>query len=307
MSYDVTALPNYAKKNMTDLIKKAVLGAKTVTFFPIQAGIKKTENVLAMDTDVVFQANACGRNANGSTVFTERSITVGAVKIEEDLCTIDLVDKSVAYVTKAGSYSDDVPFEQQYAELKSEMIAAANEKALWQGDTTSGDANLNKYDGFIKNIDAESGVINGNTSNETSITASNAKLIADNIYKAFPMALKGREKIIACGYDFLDDYIQNIQDLNLYNYSLDNDESGNVKLVGKMGTTLVAFHGLDGTNRLFGGQKENFVVGTDLAGEFEQYKMMYNEFEDITMFTCKFKLGTAVKVPSEIVEFTVSA
>ena len=54
---------------------------------------------------------------------------------------------------------DSVPFEQEYSEKKAKTIAAQLETALWQGDTASGNVNLNKFDGLVKLIGAATGVV----------------------------------------------------------------------------------------------------------------------------------------------------
>jgi hypothetical protein len=72
---------------------------------------------------------------------------------------------------QAGSRPDDIPFHEEYAQQKAAYTAEANETGIWQGDTGSGTANLNKYDGFIKQIDAAAG----------SIVATNGKKLTGTI------------------------------------------------------------------------------------------------------------------------------
>ena len=52
-----------------------------------------------------------------------------------------------------------VPFEEDFTNVQIEGISETLEVALWQGDTTSLDPNLNKFDGLIKIIDNEATVI----------------------------------------------------------------------------------------------------------------------------------------------------
>ena len=48
-------------------------------------------------------------------------------------------------------------------------------------------------------------------------------------------------------------------------------------------------------------------MGTDLAGEEETFEMWYSKDNRAVLFSTNYKLGAQVKIPSEIVEFTLSA
>ncbi len=71
-------------------------------------------------------------------------------------------------------------------------IAAQLETALWTGDTTSVNVNLNRFDGLVKLIGAASGVVAANASTFisgaplSSITAANVISIFDGVYQAIP-------------------------------------------------------------------------------------------------------------------------
>ena len=108
----------------------------------------------SLDTDVVFQADGCSRSASGTTTLTQRTITPGAVAVHEDLCMTDLAAKYTAVMLKQGltNEKEEVPFEEIYFAQKIAKVQDALGKAYWQGDTTSGAANLSKFDGLDKQI-----------------------------------------------------------------------------------------------------------------------------------------------------------
>ena len=65
MAYDVSALNEYINEQNFPLLKKAIFGAKTVSLFEKQTGIKHSEALNYMDVDAVFQANgAIGKHRN---------------------------------------------------------------------------------------------------------------------------------------------------------------------------------------------------------------------------------------------------
>jgi hypothetical protein len=175
MAFDVSQLAAYTKDNQDSLISKSLFDAKTqqliVSGGNVMTEVKSAEQINVLDTDAVFQAGGtCGFNSSGTTVFTRRAVTIGKIKVHESLCPKTLEAKYLQLKMKAGSIPEEIPFEQVYSELKAGKIAEQLETALWQGDTTSGTANLARFDGLLKLLDA-SGVV----------VAANAKLTSGTI------------------------------------------------------------------------------------------------------------------------------
>ncbi len=149
-SYTVSSLANYTEEQKGALITKALFSGKTIDMLTPMIGVKTSQTVNRMDTNATFQAGGtCGWNASGATEFTQRTLTVGQIKIQEALCPKDLNAKYLQYALKAGSTQDALPFEDVYASLKAGIIAEQMETAVWQGDLTSGNALLNKFDGLL--------------------------------------------------------------------------------------------------------------------------------------------------------------
>lgn len=163
MSFTVSGLTDYTEQNKQPLITKALFGAKTIGLMTPMTGIKSSETINIGDTDAVFQTGGtCGFSASGTTTLTQRTVTVGKIKVQEALCPKTLEAKYTQTMLQAGSTYDSLPFEQIYSELKASYIAKQMETAIWQGDTTSGTGNLSKFDGLIKLIDASYSAVNLN-------------------------------------------------------------------------------------------------------------------------------------------------
>jgi hypothetical protein len=162
MAFSVGTLANYTDEQRFPLIRKAVLSAKTASLLTLQAGVKSSAAINILESDAVFQADGCGFNASGTTALTQRVITAGAIKVQEALCPKTLEAKYIQTQLAPGSMYDSIPFEQLYAEEKASQIAKSLEIALWQGDLASGSANLNKFDGLLKVIDASYSAANVN-------------------------------------------------------------------------------------------------------------------------------------------------
>ncbi len=84
MSFSIATITGYVEQNKLPLITQTVFDAKTQSLLQKRVGIKSQEALNIMDTDAVFQdATACAWNADGTTTFSQRTITVARVKVQE--------------------------------------------------------------------------------------------------------------------------------------------------------------------------------------------------------------------------------
>jgi hypothetical protein len=309
MGYDVSGLPAYVEQHKFDLIAASTAGNKTAGLAVIQTGIKGSATINIINSPVTFQSDDCSFSASGTTTLTQRTITVGAVKINETLCEKDLVGKYAQTMLAAGANAEgESPvFEAEYFAEKTANIAYELEKADWQGDTASGTNNLSYYDGFLKLIDAASPV-NGNTSATTSITgitAANVISLMWDMYQVTPEAILDKDDLVLfVGMDTFRLYEQAIYDGNLFHYQGENDNKS-LPLVGSSSVRVEGVQGLTATNRMILGRASNFYIGVDLEGDEEQFDMWYSQDDRIMKFAVAFKRGTQVAFPAEVVEFTL--
>lgn len=317
MSFDLSTLADYTKQNVDLLISASVFTAKTAQLIMAQgvvmANVKSSETINRLETDAVFQTDSgCGFTPSGTTAITQRMMTVGKIKVNEAFCPKDLEAKYTQQALSVGGSYESMPFEEYISEQKIEKIAEGNEVAIWQGDTGSGNGQLNKFDGFIKFIDQASGsVIHANQSQYISggpissgtVLAGDTLLnVVDGMWVAIPARVKGKSDMrVFCGWDIFDQFILALKNKNLYHYAPEHEE-GEIKIPGTQ-YILTAVHGLDGTNRLFSIRLSNMYLGTDMEGEDKQFDMFWaNEAEEVR-FRARWKLGTQIGIPTEIVEF----
>jgi hypothetical protein len=275
-------------------------------------GVKSAETINIMDTDAIFQSGvSCGFNASGTTSFTQRTVTVGKIKVNEAMCPKDLEAKYLQKALPTGSMYDSIPFEQEFSEKKAKRIAAQLETALWQGDTTSVNVNLNKFDGLIKLVNAASGVVDANVSTFISgaplstITAANVVSIFDGVYRAIPATIVSYDDVvIVCGMDTFRTYTIALKNSNLFHYQIDVKADNEFVLPG---TTIkvVALQGLNGTNDVFAMRLSNLFLGTDLLNEEEKFEIFYAKEADQVRFVSEFKMGVNFAFPDEIVKFII--
>ena len=314
MAFDVSTLAAYTEQNEALLVTDSVLGAKTAALIKsagnVMVGVKSAETINIMDTDAIFQAGgSCGFTASGSTTFTQRTVTVGKIKVNESLCPKDLEAKYLQKALPTGSMYDSIPFEQEFADKKAKTIASQLETSLWQGDTTSGNVNLNKFDGLVKLIGAASGVVAANASTYISgaplsaINASNVISIFDGVYQAIPAQVVAADDMaIFCGQDVFRTYTVALKNANQFHYSIDVKADSEFVLPGTP-IKVIALQGLNGTNKVYAMRISNLFLGTDLLNEEEKFEIFYAKEADEVRFVSEFKMGVNFAFPDEWVEF----
>jgi len=163
MSFSLGTLTSWVKQNPDKFYTGAVLGAKTASLIKdngiLMTGVKNAETINLIDTDAVFQADACGWNASGTTTLTQRTVTVGKVRIQEAICVKNLEQYFTSQALALGSvYSNDsdlyAAIADKFFQKKLDLTKSQIETAIWQGDTASGTNNLAYWDGFIKLLKA---------------------------------------------------------------------------------------------------------------------------------------------------------
>ena len=311
MAFNVSALANYTNEQSTELVLKSLFGGKTAAILQaagqVQVGVKSAEALNILTSDVYFQADGCGYTASGNTTFTQRNITVGNIKVEETLCPKTLEAKWMQTQIAPGSPTE-VPFEVQIGTDKSNNIAKLLEVSMWQGDTATSNTNpnTNRFDGFVKIIDAASAsTVAGNTSSATSITIANVDDLIDNIYNVIPADISEADDLVLwVGIDTFKKYTTALRNNNLFHYAADSE--GMELIIPATNIKMIGVGGLNGTNRMFCGRLSNFFVGTDLANEEEEYKFWYSQDNDEVRFRATMKYGVQIAFPDQIVQFKLA-
>ena len=311
MAFNVSALSNYTNEQSTELVVKSLFGSKTAAVLQaagqVQVGVKSAEALNILSSDVFFQSDSCGYNASGNTTFTQRVITVGAIKVEEDLCPKTLESKWMQTQIAPGS-PEAVPFEEQIGNEKASRIAKLLEVAMWQGDTATSNTNpnTNRFDGFNKIIDAASAsTVAGNTSSATAITVANVEGLVDDIYNVIPADIAEAEDLVLfVGIDTFKKYTTALRASNLFHYAADSE--GMEILIPATNVRMIAVGGLSGTNRMFLSRLSNLFVGTDLANEQENFRFWFSEDNDIVRFRATMKMGVQIAFPDQLVQFTLA-
>ena len=315
MALSFTGLSSYTKQLVQPLLTSAVIGAKTQKLIMdngiVLTGVKGPTAIPLMDTDAVFATQSCTFDASGTTSFSQRTLTPGKIKVEEKICPKDMEAYFTMEALRAGSTYEDfgnADFAAAYLAKKNSRIAAQLETAIWQGDSGSGTANLNKFNGLQVLINAGS-PINANVSGYTgvatitTVTASNVIAATEGIYKAIPAEVMAKGDVrIFVGYDWFRLLVLAYRALNLFSY---NPQDANFEGFILPGTNVKVepVNGLNGTGDAYAISLCNMAIGVDLEAEETNYKLWYSEDNNDVRFRAEFKVGVDVAYTSECVKF----
>lgn len=306
MAFSLGTLTAYVNEHKLDLVSATLFGSKTGTIFTPQAGIKSSASINILATTAQFAAGSCTFSASGTTSVTQRLLSVKEIMVMETLCVKDLNAYYMNTMLKPGNNPADLPFEAMYSTLKADAIAKQLEIAYWQGSTTSWDANLKQFDGYIKLIDTAAASVNGNPTSITTgtgIISSNVIGIVNGIYALIPAnVLRQPDVAVFMGTDTFRTYQVALITANLYNYSGQAGSDLEIIIPGT-NVKVIALDGLTGTNRIFAGRKSNFYIGVDLLSEEEQFMLVPDQYGLNLNFLASFKTGVQVAFPAEIVSF----
>lgn len=310
MGFVVSGLTDYVNEQKEELLARLYFEKRSSQYFTPQAGVKLTEALHLLSVAAIPQdGSTCDVSASGSVTFTARNITVAPITYIDKFCMKDLTAKWTQILLRAGNAeTEDMQFESQIAEMIMSRIMEIEEVADWQGDTTSGSAFLDRYDGLIKTIDAAT-VVDAPNAGITAVTSGasgNADTIVLNVVNArIPAVKMAANQVLFCGTDFFDAYTDTLAAKNLYHVDATGYADYKMRIPGK-NIDLVGVNGLDGTNRLFAGTVDNFFLGFDLLNDEEDFDMWYEKKEDSIYYRVKHKRGLQIAYPSEIVQFTLA-
>jgi len=312
MGFSVGTLVDYVDQSSTDLLGRLYFEGRSAKYFTVQTGIKTKAAIQLLAVTATAQADtACSFNASGTTTFTQRDITVAPIKYQDTLCPKDLRAKWTQMLLRKGSNGEmeGLTFEAEVANLIVSLIQEQMEVALWQGDTTSWSAYLKQFNGIIALLDTAALSINGNPTGITTGTgitygsSGNVVDIVNGICNARTDALKlATDQVLFCGLTVFDGYIDTLIIKNYFHVDPTSYANYTFQIPGK-NVTLVGVPGLTGTSRLFLGQASNFFKGADLESDEDEFRMWYSQDDDNLKYSVKFKMGTQVAYPSEVVSF----
>lgn len=292
----MTSLTAYVEQRRLPLIAEAVLKARSASLFNLQTDIKTSAALNLLTTTVEFgDGLTCGWDEAGAQTLSQRILETGNIKINMAYCDKEMLKYWTQYQVRVAAGQKTLPFEEDFVNAVVENVKAAIEKAIWQGDKASGDANLNKFNGILKLVDGGVGV-----NNVTYADGATVKSIVANVLQAIPAAVyQKRDVAIMMGTDMYRAYVNELVAENLFHYNPGTpiDEvvipGTNVKVIG--------LAGLDNTGKVVAGSLSNFFYGCDMVNDEEKFELWYSQDFREFRLAIEFNAGVQIGFLDEIV------
>ena len=301
--YDISKLAAYVKTNADVILKDVVLGSvegDSVANMRKQLGVKTKEKLNYLNVTPALQSGKdCGFNASGSTVFSDRDITVKTIKAQDEYCDRDLLGKFAESLVNIAAGKETLPFEAQIVDEVVKGIRKQVEKMVWQGDTTLG------IDGLIKIADT------GGDDAASTVKVSIAKgtdiyEAVKAVYLAIPEELLDKAFIGLSPANFRA-FTQAMVEKNYFHYSGPQDANVNEFIFPGSNVKVKSIQGLSGVNdKIYASVWDNLVYGTDLLNDEEVVNAWYDPNTELFRYTIRFNAGVSTLFPDEVVLGTIA-
>ena len=302
--YDISNLAAYVKTNADVILKDVVLGSvegDSVANMRKQLGVKTKEKLNYLNVTPALQSGKdCGFNASGSTVFSDRDITVKTIKAQDEYCDRDLLGKFAESLVNIAAGKETLPFEAQIVDEVVKGIRKQIEKIVWQGDTTLG------IDGLLK-MAASGGTDSASTVNVSIAKGTNIYEAVKAVYLAIPEELLDNAFIGLSPANFRA-FTQAMVEKNYYHYSGPQDANVNEFIFPGSNVKVKSIQGLSGVNdKIYASVWDNLVYGTDLLNDEETVNAWYDPNTELFRYTIRFNVGVSTLFPDDVVLGTIAA
>lgn len=298
----VTGLTEYVEQDITGLIAKQALGAKSAKMFNLLVNVKGPSELNLLTTDPVLQdAHSCGWSASGSTEISQRLLNPAYLKVDYEWCEKKLLGTYAQFkVRTAASQQDEeeFAFEKEFIGGVLDKINEKQEKMIFQG--VSG---ATSHDGLITILSGATGVIKVNKASGTSAYAA-----IREVYMSIPAEVVSHEDcVIMVGPQIFRAFIQDLVSANQYHWT-PTDTEGEYKLPGT-GCRVISCAGLAGTSgydAIIAGRLSNIFYGVDLDDEASMIDVWYSKDNRTWRFESSWVAGVQVAWPDEMVLGTIA-
>ena len=286
MAVNLDSLSVYVDENKLDLIRKTVLGPKTIGYLNLQTGVKGKTKINLLETTVAFgDGAACGFTDNATTKLSQREIDPASVKINATFCDKKMQKYFMNYQVTVAAGRSTLPFEEHFVNSLVESTGAELEKAIWNGVNIGG----TEYNGFLDIAE-----------DFTSIAPAAQETVYEMIrkgYDAIPSASLA-DTVIFLGIDKYRELAGELTAKNLYHYDPKIDEAFEMILPGTT-TKVVGVPGLDGTGKGLALNVKHAFYGTDMEGDEEVFDLWYSKDNQEWRAAIDFVFGVQVAFPNE--------
>lgn len=299
--YNVSGLTDYVETNKDVLVKDVVLGSgikgETLSLLRKQLGVKTSERLNYMEVNPALQdGSTCGFSAQGSTVLTDRVIETAMIKYNDQWCWKDVLGKFAEYKVRINANEDSLPFESEITDQIVKGINKQVETLIWQGNTGNGDL----IDGFLTQaLGADS---SSTIAVESASGATAYERILD-VYMAIPEQIVD-DAVIFVSPSLFRSYAQDLVTKNYFHYDGENGELTELFIPGS-DVKVRKTYGLTDSDKIYASVYDNMVYACDMVDAKEDFKMWYNDEDELVKVKVLFNAGVATLYPDMVIVGTV--
>ena len=287
---NLSQLSVYVDENKLGLIRKSVLGAKTIDYLNLQTGVVGKTKINLLDTNVVFgDGSACGWNEAGTSTITQREINPAPIKVNMSFCDKAMQKYFMNHQITVAAGRSTLPFEEDFIAGVVEGVGKKLEDAIWNGITI----NEVQYDGFVQIVTKQA------------TTGSTVYDSVKNLYNGIPSASL-MDTVIFIGIDGFRSLAGELTAKNLYHYDPKVDEAFEMVLPGTT-TRVIGVPGLDGSNKAYAINTKHAFYGTDMQNDNETFDFWYSKDNQEFRLAINFVEGVQVAFPDENSYVTLTA
>lgn len=300
---------NYKGIAALDFIAPALLNATTIAndFVTLHTNIKYKFNLLLWDDTNMLQSDSCTFNALGDITLSESIIEPVHLKVNVEMCKNTLEGQWMSEEMRPGALNSSLPktFESFLTKRIQDKISEQIERLIWEGKP-NGSSGVYASTPYLKLTTGlfVRGLADSNTTKivGTPITSINAITEIGKVYDAIADSIFDDTSLkIFVPRQIFRAYQAALPSIYAANSNFDITKP---QPAFYQGIPLV-FVGLN-NNHMVATKKSNLHVGTDLTGDFMEYKiidMSEVDGSDFVRIKMRFSLDTQITSPQEIVVY----
>ena len=298
---NLNGLNTYVEQKSDELLTKAIMGAKTLDVIDVMLDVKYKAPLNYLDSTVDFaDASTCGWNASGSDTFTQRTIEVSPVKVNKEWCARDMRKYWMNYQLLIDANRETLPFEEKIVDENLNAINKKLETAIWQETSL--------FTGLLKQIstDASKGIKTYDASAGVDYNE-----VIDQAYQNITDDMYARGEIVMfVSPTVYRNYISQLNAVCCSNREMIDAASDFITYPGDSRVTIRPTYGLTGAKisgkdvYVVATWAKNLVFGTDVENSENDFKVWYDDKDEMTRFKVLFNAGTQIKFPAEVITIT---
>jgi len=314
-NYDISALPSYINEQSSEIYADLIYSSGLTSRINVLENVKGSETIKLLNSDLALESGSnCAStfDENNAIVFDGKNLVTSRLMVGTELCNDTLEGTWAQLLLSIGANQQDrdLPLEDVLTAYLVKMTKKKNQDLMFLGDVDSLNGNLNHYDGFIKQWQADTDVVSA-SSTETAITSANAfdlaKLVYDNINPV--LFDNGANVEIITGRQEANAILTQI-----YN---DKDYSANIEVVNEgsemsfilptTNITVRTYPQLNGLGKMFATPYTYMWWGTDISSDLDGISVRFLEESEKLRLRNLFRSGVQYVYSDYFVKLVLGA